>query len=394
MTDSLQDMTNQVFFAVFKEPTAHEDWQKHIEFARLQPYITGNDQADWVKAIAFFQSELGKNFLRHNNRKHPMCARLFNRARHQVLEIVRMARTLQYFKENDSINYPALLKKILSPKKTVLEGIPFLEIANAYIGRGFEVRIPIEKENQTNPDIELVCKKTGEQFYIEVSKLEESWDQKASQDSFDLLYDKVFHQYGMLYSCNLFDHFKKEEIWAVKYFMESLRQRALRSTDIIYHIDERLEIAVIHEDHYSKLEEWMRINDKRKFLNGKPLTFNEAGRIADRKLEKEARQFRGKGTGIIYIPVTALGFWFWNEEAAAEAFREKMRSYPETLGVVVYSDDLVNQEEPFVRKTETYYYSKKMVNELIPKYLFYVPNPGYKGNLSEIAHKMIRATFE
>jgi len=391
--DVKSDNTSEVLFEVFKEVSDHFAWEKHIEFALRYPGLTEEQRKKMEASLKFLQLELGNTFLKVSDRNHPLFRRVTEKGVWRATDLIAFVQTLQTLKENEG-NCSKLISKIVSKHNCETEGMPFTEIAAMYLRSGFKVRILDETQGQKNPDMLIIHPESDRQFYIEVSKLEESGERRDANRNYKMLYAALnYGEHLLPYSCCQLAYISDEEMPAVLKTISKLLERATLQKEFLYHTDDKIRLGVAHADKYAELEAWIESNDYRKGLLGLPLNFNETRRIANYKIQCEAEQIPPETSGLIYLPVNTLYFWDFDLEEAASYFQDKMKEYKNILGIVAYGY-LINDIEPVHYLVDGHVYSVKRMNDAVIRHLVFVRNRYYSGVLTEDLIKAIYGSFE
>ena len=383
---------NRSYFKVFNDISDHIDWQKHIEFASTVENIPMDFRSSWVRALNFLFREFGRDFLKRSPRDHPIIRMVSDKAIWRIEELISFVNTLNYVKTSSN-SYSKLLGKLRSPKYAHIEGLPFEYIARQYIKAGFQVHFPNEIMKSCTPDIEITSPETGEIFFIEVSRLNESEERARNRVSFEGLSNVLaFNGYCLPYSFTQKSYLDRAELDNVTKIIMELKGRAFRELDLVTYEDERFLLAISHPDKNAKLEKWCLDNGVRNGYNGLSENFNETQRIARYKVRKEARQIPSTGTGIIYIPVHYIYLWMIDLNDAVSELKKGMQSFPNVLGVFLYSE-ACNQVDSFTWSECGNFYFHGMVNEAVAKSGLFVLNPCYNRTLTDDTIQRVYKTF-
>jgi hypothetical protein len=263
-----------------------------------------------------------------------------------------------------------------------------------YLAAGFTVDIPDDIQKQKNPDIVITGPESGEHFYIEVSKVNESKVRDNQQDNYEELYAALsYGEYQLPYSCNQLAYISPDEMPEVLALIHDVLKRATFEKQFIVHVDEKIRIAVAHPDRYSELGHWITINDFRKGLLGLPLNFNDTSRIANYKIEREAEQIPVGYSGLIYLPINALYYVHFDMEESINYFNKKLMVFPNVLGVVTYGY-LVDDAEPANFPVDGHFFNIRRIHERVSRYLCFVRNEHYTGTLTEVTLNAIYSSFQ
>ncbi len=168
------------------------DWDKYIDFFQRTDEIEETQKIKLIDSFKILKEELGNGFLKHSiGKNHIIKNHVFMSSEESYSWLIWLAETLSYFRKRDC-NYNELTKKLQKADDCITEGIPFLEIADAYRTAGFEVVFePMKNSNKRNPDLKIINPQNYETFFIEITKLNDS------KDRFDKgnIYQTVFYEF-------------------------------------------------------------------------------------------------------------------------------------------------------------------------------------------------------
>ncbi|MEO5563050.1 MAG: hypothetical protein ABIR18_06430 [Chitinophagaceae bacterium] len=330
----------------------------------------------------FLKKEFKNKFLKENNRNHPVCRMIMQKGGWQTKMLIEFANTLKQLKLID-INYDVLKGKIISTTKSEIEGIPFVDIAQMFLSAGCDVSTVRIIQGQKNPDLKVTLPQTNESIYIEISKMKDSRRRTTLNNNFNKLsYALNFLPPQLPFSCKQFGIIDDKEMKEVLEIIDTVRAKALIGKSIEYYEDNKIRLTVAHPDKMGELEEWCNKNDYRRTLLGPTLDLDETDRIASYKLMDEAIQIPVSSSGILYFPVNALHFWQMNPERTIGIIEKELAAYKNIYGIVLYSS-ICNEEEPRVKVFDGgHLRNVKRIDGCLMRYLFFIRNLNYEGDLS------------
>jgi hypothetical protein len=171
---------------IFASDHDFNKWSKQKEFITSANDIEEETKQKLESEITFLHEELGKSFFKAFSHNHPIKKKFSNKATWQIHDLIEFSDALQILKASDS-NYSKLLQKLLSEKRSQIEGEPFVEIAMMYCKEEFQISF-VEESNilgVRTPDLKISDPESSDSFYVEVTILNDS---HALNDSFKINY--------------------------------------------------------------------------------------------------------------------------------------------------------------------------------------------------------------
>jgi hypothetical protein len=367
---------SNLFFQVYKHPSDHLKWEKHIEFARTTTDVSEDKRQQWINSLEFLRDELGKGFLKSCGRDHPFYQKVSNKAPWQISELIRLADTLKILKQGNT-NYTKLKKKLHASAKYKQEGTHFIDIASDFTRCDFKVSFLDEVAGRKSPDIELYNPDNHDKVFIEVSRLNTSEERDILSANYHILIEELLNREPFVaFSGVQLKVITKEEMPGVISTIQALKIKAVIDNQFEFHEDTWLSLAVVPYSKVKELEEWCTINNREANIRGMPLDFNEAKRIIrNKKIKEKAKQLPKEHMGLIYIPVDPMYFMariaYLDEDI--ESLEEEMAQIPNLIGVVLYAHiiDPVPEEKYLGNK---HLFSRKMLNDALLRNLLFVYN--------------------
>ncbi len=383
------------YFKVFKQPTDHNKWNKQIEFASMMEGIEETKRTEFISALEFLETELGKGFLKSSSVNHPVRQKISNKADWQTQELIQFAATLQTLKTANS-NYPKLKSKLLAFQKSKIEGIPFAEIAESYLKENFTVFFPDENNISKSPDIEITNPNNNDKFFIEVSMIKESDEREHLGNNYHfLLHQFHFVQPYAFVTGKQKESFAKEDYEGIAQLIADIKKQVAEKSEVVSYSDNRFEFWVAPESKLNELDKIAEQNGTtRNNVTGMPLNFDETDRlINNKKIKHEAEQIPTDSNGIIYFPVTPLFFITTDLANAVIRLEEYIAKFQNLLGIVLYSKILNPREEEFA-EIEKHYFSRKMIGGVLCRELLFVYNHNCQLKIQKESLQKIYCTFK
>ncbi len=366
-------------------------WAEVNERISTAPNVDDAKRLEWRKAVDFLRTELGQGFFHNCGKDHPVYLKLTN-CPHLLDELVDFTNTLQDLKNCDS-NYDYLLGKIKPREKCINEGACFTELASTYLKEGFEVRFPENTSEGKSPDIEIVDPLTGDRFFIEVSKVNDSAKRKQTHDEFSAI-SNTFLGYGfdLLYSYKQLKHLCDDEIKEILERIKRMKDDAVTNKSLEVFRNDKIDLAVAHPDRNAYLVKWCEENGRSHGASGLEVDFNDTPRIIHhKKIYKKVKQIPAGETGILYMPIQYLYFFCMNSAETTIQIIKEISQYPNLLGVVLYANLGQQMKEEFIEVANCVR-SIKMING-IARHVLFVFNLDYNGNLKEETWQKTKRCF-
>ena len=391
---------SQTNFKIFSHWKHREKWDKHVEYIEASEEFTRKQKNKILEAYSFLRQEFGEGFLKQL--KHPLHPWYFPvLSKIHYFRFLTFTDALIYFANQQSCNYDLLLSKLRSPKSCKTEGIPFLEIGNAFRQNGFDVIFEPDVTFDKNPDLKIINKKTEEELLIEISTLNPSQDREEKSYTYFIVNHYLDHipprPYfsGKIYA-QIVNNSEQIQDELGKVINEAKR-RAIN--DKAFHILRKedtngiVEIGFAHESKKNKLERWatelgLKINN----IEALPFNTDETDRLKkNRKIKRKAKQIGINHVGLIYVPVDPLYFYLNSPEEMIKELERKLHDYPNIFGMVLYSQ-LGTKIEDLEINMGRHYYSEKMVDDLqaIMQYTLLICNGKFNYRLSTDSEAKIR----
>ena len=388
------DTTTELIFRIFTPHSNYNFWEKHIEFAKLAPEIQDSLKIELIESLEFLKKELSPSFLRGSDDLHPLRPYITDKSKWRIQYLIHFANTLKRLKGFDC-NYSILLDKIRSTNSCRDEGIPFVDIAEAFLRNSFEIKfLPIESGMKSS-DFKIANPKTKESVFIELTVVNESDLKKQADDCYDILLWKLtFDRINIPHSGKLLKLISQEQIIQTLNEIDEAKTKALTDREnFVFLQNDKLDLIFAHPDKINELKNWCDVNQRRMWFDGLTLDFNETKRIMkNEKIKIKAEQLPKNKPGLLFFIVNPLYFWQIDIDETIEQFNSDMEKFPNLLGIVMYSYEL-NPTKPKQVRFGNHFYGCKMMNEVMCRTLYFVSNNHFNVSMSLKTREMIYSSF-
>ena len=304
------------------------------------------------------------------------------------------ANTLKQLKGFD-YNYSILLDKMRSTNSCRDEGIPFIDISEAFLRNGFEIKfLPIEP-GKKSPDFKIVNPKNKESTFIELTVINESDLRKQADDCYDILLWKLtFDRINIPHSGKLLKLIPKDQIIQTLNEIDEAKTKTLTDREkFVLLQNDKLDLIFAHPDKINELKNWCDANQRRLWFDGLTLDYNETKRIMkNERIKFKAKQLPENEPGLIFFIVNPLYFWQIDIDETIKQFASDMKKFSNLLGIVMYSY-LLDPTEPKQLRSANYFYGKKMMNEVMCRTLYFISNEYFNLPISSETREMIYSSF-
>lgn len=337
----------------------------HLKWIKQKDYINHLDSIDEatktkaIKALDFLEQELGAKFLKTTSINHPIRQMISNKTSYQIKDLIEFADTLNFLKTTNS-NYNKLLRKLLSQKDAIREGIPFVEVARTYIKEGLNIFFIDEDKNRKTPDLQVMNNNTGEKFYIEITKLSIRDESNQITENYDFFH-KQFND--VLPSFPFYGNQKKKieqsEYPLIAKIIADTKLKVKENNQIIYYSDNRFSflLAPNRIKDFNEICEQNNIEPIR--FNGLTHNFDETSRI-NNKISK-VKQIPEKSNGLLYIEVSIL-YFMSDLSVAVERLEANIAEHKNLLGIVLFSKIVAPIEETTIKKGNHFFAIRAIEN--------------------------------
>lgn len=381
-------------YKLFRLKPAAPRWNDLIELAEHAYFLDLLLKKAWKEALFFLREELGTGFLKTCGVNHPLCQKLSAGSELQVKELVACVNVLKTLKESEGSNYPALLKKLKSKSRSRSEGIPFMEIARSYLQRGFHVKFPAEIEEQKNPDLMIKSPETGESFFIEVSRINDTITRSITHEQFSAICEANM-SVGEDLPCAIKQHLflDNEQLKSIKERMLRLKKEAWEEKRLSYWESPEISMAFVHPQQPELLENWCKEKGLGKGIGGLSVEFNDTNRLMrQQKIRQEAKQIPTESTGLLYFPIQFLYMMCMDKIETIAAFEKELTAFPNIYGLILYADVIHPLAGPVCLDSAHIYSMKQTIGGAV-RYMLFIQNPSYDAKLSGKTILQIRSAI-
>lgn len=339
------------YFKVFIDSEDHNKWSKQKEYAAIRENIDDVQRIQFTEALIIMEDILGIHFLKATHPHNPVRLMVTEKTPFLILETIQFAATLKALKEAD-FDLVELRRLLGSKINARREGIPFVEISNAYVQQGFRVSFPVppvrqgSSKKESSPDIKLVNRETGETFFIEVTTLNDSKTRIEEKDN-SYFFHSQFHYIPPQHSFVCQQHIPVaiEEYPEIEKIIANAKQEVVETQEKVPYSDSRFSFILVPKSQVSWLKEFCEEQNLRlNTIAGLPLNIDETSKII-RKIDEEVKQIPADHNGLIYFPVTPIYLMFINPTDIINRIENHIKRFKNILGVVIYSKIVDSQEE-------------------------------------------------
>jgi hypothetical protein len=356
------------YFRILKNSGDRKNWSKQIEYAAIYPGLNEGLRARLVNVLIFFESELGKGFLKTPSMNHPIHKVISNKVVSSALWLIDFGELLQDLKESDC-NYAHLFKKIMPETDCEIEGIPFAWISKPYLKNGFDVKFIVENLDTVGKpyaDIELTDKENGQQIIIEVSTLNDSDKIKNNSQQYSLFSNIISHTPPVLVCSGKQITTVPENL--IEFYcgkLEYLKQNAISTNKQQSLKDQYFELVIHPEEPKSGI--------LYQGLQGQETSFDFTDRIiSSYKIHHEAKQIPKSKPGLIYLKLSPLFFWSIDVQRTISKLKDHISKYNNLFGLVLYGhmDTTLIEDQIVLEQNGDRYQIKNEPSNLVCHYLF------------------------
>jgi hypothetical protein len=378
--------------SIFKNQKDWNSWEKHKEYAFRTTEISDLMKKDLLDALEFIKSEFGSDFLTRTEHTHPVRQKITDKSYWRFEDLIRFTTTLDKLKES-SINYKKLLVKLLGTDSSQNEGIPFFETSASFYAIGSVIEFLEEIPNQKTSDLKITLPITNDVIYIEISVVNDSDLTKKMNENYRVITSFLFLKCPQVpHSGMQLQLIPNDKMNSVIAGIFKTMERALNHPgSLISYRDDYIDFRAENSPDFKHLEKWYLTNNLRKGFQA-PVNYNETTRIENNKIRQKAKQIPTHATGIIYFPASTFYFMQLDIAEAITVFNNRMKYYPNLLGVVL-SSEAIDPQEPKEIKVGNHFYGVKMMNQVIARKLLFVHNESYAGDLSNNSLNSVYKSF-
>lgn len=344
-------------FEVFKREDDYVNWDKYHEQLDLIE-LAEADRGRARRSISYLRKLLGEDFLQTAwQQGNPIFPWFFTDAAPQArLSLISFAEALEALEKADK--FDGLVARIKDAGR-VEEALTVLDAAYKFLSAGFGVCFDPDVMvadkygvmQPKMPDLKLTDEETGEEIFVEVSRLRTG----ARQNQLSRTHNVIWH---VVHNAVNMDPGVWEDLLNPKYVLPYVRiERALDDDELrdiagkveglIHEViatkeyrersfENMLEMAVSPAHDHSRAREWAASRKMRDWVESPPIPFNEINR-AKGKIFGELRQLPDDRPGIVLIPAASgnLLFFVCDVRAIVLELEKEVSRHPKLLCAVV-----------------------------------------------------------
>jgi NADH:ubiquinone oxidoreductase subunit C len=336
---------------IFEQTEDYYDWDKQLEFVQYYDEASRLLKARSKKAFKILKEHFGIDYhksVEFTEGNRTLSHSLINEANWSREWLCWFAESIKKLK--NEMNFKTLIDRLKNPKK-FSEGLSVLEAARKLFDVGF--RIDFDPTISYNgkikvPDMRVSCAETEEEFYVEVSTLDQSAalirNSSLTMDLFRIA--PGIHYSGCLFkspSEKTFNELKKEvETKATKVFKEGGTQIVSRSGLI--------EMAISHPNDAEYFQSWVELKKYRKGVFYLPQeNFNHAVRLKQ-KIQTKQKQLPSDKPNVLFVKLNKMMSFNFDKISFINEVEDGLHGYNHLLGVVAYDFHLANPSRDIVIK--------------------------------------------
>jgi hypothetical protein len=372
------------YFETFKNSNDLFHWQKHIDYIKITESISSEEvRAEVINSLQLLSDELGKHFLKNcKQTRHPLFAYLFERSDQSYSWLIEFADTLRKLKNTDP-NYHDFIKLLRPAKKFHDEGLPFVNISRSFLESGFLVNVFPDVQQQKKPDLKISNVKNGEVIFIEVTRpagdtgIRELIRQN-SQSIFKALH--LTPPY-VEFSCKQKRVLTESELLITLDEIISAKVKSHHYNCFEVLENDRIDLAVAPVSKIGELQNWCLANKRQLDFSPLSLNYDDTEKISGDKIKTECEQLPVDSAGILYIQVNPLYFWAADLENAKVRFLNRLKDFPNVIGIVLFSYIGAFTEDSSVIEGKDYFGSR-MVTAGVSRTIVFFYSKSFNGKLS------------
>jgi hypothetical protein len=352
----------------------HWNWDKYIEQCDLIE-LSVTDRQRAKDSFKYLRGVLGEGYLKaatsylrgEFNQRNPLFSWYFAnsapRARLSMIEFVEALGALE-----NAANFKAVLRRIKKRIKKpedlndLAEGISVIEVAHKFFQAGFDVEFEpsVSVPNHLGvvgikkPDIKIINTRTGEEIFVEVSRMRASDHQNLTEHTYDVIWnvlvDEGMHSdpealkdilhpryilpYALIHR-GIENHELKGIVSKIRELIDQVRTSGKFDQ---MNIPDTIEVGIASYDDHDRAREWAAERGIREtsFVEGPNILSNEIAR-AKVKLRDKVKQLPQDRPGIVVIPSSEnLIFFVYDMGSLARALAEEAEKYPKLLSAIMF----------------------------------------------------------
>jgi hypothetical protein len=406
--------------SVFQEPGDKYDWDKYLEQLEFIE-LSESERKQASEAIQFLRGLFGETFLKkcfHN--RHPFYYEFANSVPMARLRVIRFADSLQALE--NATGFDGIMTRLKRAKQPdeFKEASTVVETADRFQKTGLTIIFEPEVEITTtagikgfkNPDLKLINPKTGEEIFVEVSRLRESDEQITSANSFRTIWflihrimdnslvieenteeNRQIHHHALPYA-NLLQHLEAEDLAEIVPKIEILAKRVDETNEFQeLIIKDKIEVAISPIHDHSKAKQWAEKRSMKVLVKSPSIPLHETHRTRV-KIGEKIRQLPHHAPGIIVIPThETLLFFAYDVNRIIAEVKSEMMQYPQLLYVALTLQIGESPKEPVTVAVGDHLFTKRMREDFITELTILIKNPAFNLQVFKSTLKQITQAF-
>jgi hypothetical protein len=316
---------------------------------------------------------LGEEFLKVAfTQGHPIRYYIINLAPWTRKWIIWFAEALSELRNQE--NYSSLLNRIRD-KTRFEEGISILEIGFKFSKSNFKITIDpiieISKGKEKNPDLKVIDKDAGEEFFVEISQMGPSEIEEQAFQTLRAITDILWKSIPFIHYCGrIYKTLSKKHLDEVVKKVEEILEKVKK--DESFHellIEDVIEVGIAPEKDKEVLEKWA--SDKGlqvgEFI-GPSFDVNEILRTK-RAIREEQKQLPQGYPNIVIIKNNNLFLRTRDIRKAISELEEEVYEHPHLLFVIISGEHLGEVQDTSFMKDQHVYLEKSKIELIVEKYI-------------------------
>lgn len=362
-------------------------WDKYIAQCDLIE-LTESDRQLVKASFQYLRQVLGEGFLRRADRqRNPLFFWYFRnaapRARLSMTRFVDALRALE-----GANNYDRLLRRIKRPKNfdhDLAEADSLIEVAHKFSCSGFDVEFEpsVQVTNvhgvvrTKKPDLKLLDGKTGQEVYVEVSRLRKSAGQNLTSRTYHTIWNVVHNAMWLdpealkditnprhvLPFAIIHRGIEEDELRDIVSQLQALIEKAragLEFSELI--IPDTIEVAVASYDHHERGREWASARGMREadLVQGPNILTDEIARTKV-KIREKLKQLPDDKPGVIVLPASEnLIFFVYDIRGLVASLAEEVEKSSKVLTLIMFHSFDDGGHESFSAKIGTHTFCRQV----------------------------------
>lgn len=392
-------------FAVFKTHEDYVSWDRYEEQAELLEGLTNEEKQSLKSGIRDLRGLLGEQFLRHSVEEgNPVFFWLFrNAVPHAKRSLMRLADELRAFEQVDG--FRGLVVRLKNATKAA-EALTVLAAASRFRDVGFIVSFdPKLNESPKVPDLRLLDFSTGQEIYVEVSRLMQGGEHELHTRIYRAI---VTHVLDAIWTSPGVDDITKPRVQPYVRILGSISLAKLpevirqiretiykTATDNEYReqkIGSVIEMAVSPANDHSKAKAWAAARGVSDLVEGPPIILDNELRRARDKVSKELQQLPPDKPGIIAIPIESMLFMAFHPYDILIEIAEEAKHHSNLLCIALFHSIIEGPQKSSISTLGDHAFVTKM-NEISTERTAFVMNENFSLPIPTSTIEKVRNAF-